>query len=143
MLYLGGADLRRAGEIDHFTAFLAQEVEFALPVVADDKGVDVVFVHVAALLVLVLLRNDQIDIADGFQQRLALLVGEVALLVLLVPVEFIGGKAHDQIIPQRLGSFEQVDVSVVQQIKCAVCDNSFHRLFVSLVIDKNVCDMIH
>ena len=93
------ADLRGAGKIDHLAAFLPKEVKAALPVVADDKGVDVVFMHVAALLFPVFLGDDQIDVPDGFEQRFALLVGEVAFLVLLVPVKFIGGQRHHQIIP--------------------------------------------
>ena len=45
LLDLRGGDLRRAGQIDHF-ALLLQKVEFPLPIVADDEGVDVILVHI-------------------------------------------------------------------------------------------------
>ena len=67
-LHLAGGDLRRAREVDDLAALLLQEVELALPVVADDEGVRVVFVNVGLLLAPALLRDDQVDVADGLEQ---------------------------------------------------------------------------
>ena len=87
---LRGGDFRGAGEIDHF-ALILQEVELAFPVVAHDKDIDVVFFHIGFLLVPVVFGNNQIYIADGLQHGLTLFIGKIAFLLLLVPVEFVGG----------------------------------------------------
>ena len=76
--------------------------------------------NIGALLVPVLLGNHQIHIADGLQELFPLLIGEIADLILLFQVEFIGGKGDNQIVPQRFGPAEQVDVTVMQQVKGSV-----------------------
>ena len=127
-LDLGGGDFGGAGQIDHFALFL-QKVELTLPVVAHDKGVDLVLGHIGLLLLPILLGDDQIHIADGLQHALALLIGEVALLLFLIPVEFIGGQSHHQIVALLLGATQQVDMSVMQQVKSAVGNNSLHLYY--------------
>ena len=81
-------DFRRARQIDHLAVGL-QKIKLAGPVIAHDKGVDMVLLNIRDFLFPVFLRYDQIDIADGFYQLLALFIAEVAFLFLLVPVEFI------------------------------------------------------
>ena len=64
VLYLGSAYLGCAREINHLAALLLQEIEFALPVVAYHERVDVIFMHIGALLTPAFLRDDKIHIAD-------------------------------------------------------------------------------
>ena len=56
-LHLVGAYLRGARQINYLYAFL---------IVADDEGVDVILVHVGALLFPVFLGDDMVHVAAGF-----------------------------------------------------------------------------
>ena len=88
-----------------------------------------VFFDVRPLLIPGFFRNDQIDIRDRREKlREALLVTEVAFLLLLAPVAFIGGKLCDQIIAILFRPSEQIDMTVMQQVKGPVRDDSFHFL---------------
>ena len=83
---------------------------------------------VRPLLIPGFFRDDQIDIADRLKKLLALLVTEVAFLLLLAPVAFIGGKLCDQIIAILFRPSEQIDMTVMQQVKGPVRDDSLHFL---------------
>ena len=89
LLYLAAADLRGTRQVNYFNAFFSEEVELAFPVVSDHESVDVVFMHVTFLLFPVFFRDNQIHISDGLNKSLALFVGEIAFLLLGIPVEFI------------------------------------------------------
>jgi hypothetical protein len=51
----------------------------------------VILVDVGALLLPALLRNYEVYVANGFEELLSLLVGEVAFLVFAVLVELVRG----------------------------------------------------
>ena len=96
-----------------------------------------VLFDVRSLLIPGFFRNDQIDIRDRREKlREALLVTEVAFLLLLAPVAFIGGKLCDQIIAILFRPPEQIDMTVMQQVKGPVRDDSLH--FLSPVLSKLV-----
>jgi hypothetical protein len=63
-----------------------------------------VFIHIRDLLFPVFLRDDEIDIAYGFEQFFSLLIREVAFLLFHVPVELICRQGDDQIITESFGS---------------------------------------
>ena len=87
-----------------------------------------VFVNVRPLLIPVFFRNDQIDIANGFYQLFAFFIGKIAFFSLFIPVKLIRGYCHNQIIAQRLGTAEQIDMSVVEQIEGSVGNNTLHKI---------------
>jgi hypothetical protein len=63
-----------------------------------------VFLHIRDLLFPVFLRDDEIDIAYGFEQFFSLLVREVAFLLFHVPVELICGQSDDKIVTESFSS---------------------------------------
>ena len=126
ILNLRGGDFRGAWKVDYFAALFLQEIEFPLPVISHYKGVHMIFLHICPLLLPVLLRDHKIHIPDRFQKLFSLFVGKIAFLLLLIPVEFVCGKAHDQIISILLGSSKQIDMSIVKQVEGSIRNYSFH-----------------
>ena len=84
-----------------------------------------ILLHIRPLLVPVLLRNDQVNVADGFQQLLTLLKGKKALFILFVPIELVCLQSNDQIVPVLLCPSQEIDMSIMKQVKGAVSNNSF------------------
>ena len=95
---LGRTNFGGASKIHHLDPLILQEVKLAFPIISHDKGVNVIFMDVCALLFPVLLWDYQVDVANCLQQLLSLLIGEVAFLPLFIPVELIGRKHHHQIV---------------------------------------------
>ena len=126
LFHLAAANFRRARQVYHFDSFVFEEVKFAFPVVADHECIYVILVHVGFLLFPAFFRNYEVYVSYRLDEGLTLLVCEVAFLLLGIPVEFIGGYRDDQVISKGFGSSQEIDVSVVEQIVCAVCDDSFH-----------------
>ena len=122
-----GGDFRRARQVNHLAALVLQKIKLALPVITDDKGIYMVFMHIRLFLIPVFFRDDQIHIADGFNQLLAFLIGEIAFFLFFIPVEFICGNGHNQIIAQCLGTAQQVNMSIMEQIKGSLGNHAFHR----------------
>ena len=123
---LGRADFRRARKVYDLYSFVLQEVELPFPVITHDEGINVIFMHVAALLIPVFFRDHQIHVADRLQERFSLLIGEIAFLLLFLPVEFVRGEADDQVIAVSLRPAEQIDMSVMKQVKGSVCNHASH-----------------
>ncbi len=121
---MGGENLRSAGQIDNLAAIL-QKIKLAFPVVTHYKGVHPKFLDIRNFLFPVFLRNYQIHIANSLQQLLALLVGEITLLLFFTPVKLVGEKGNDQIVTQFLCSTKQINVTMVKQVKCAGNNNFF------------------
>ena len=90
-------------------------------------------VDVLPLLIPAVLGDDEIHVADGLEQRRALLIGEITAFVLLVTIELVGGQRHDEIVTLRLGAAQEIDVPIVQQVECAIGDDTFH-LISSLIL---------
>ena len=107
------ADFRRSRQADYLNALVAPDIKLPFPVVSHGKDVDVVFVHVGLFLIPVLLRDHEIDIPDGLQQVLSLLIRKVALFLLLRPIELIRRRRDDEVIPRLLRAAQEVDMSVV------------------------------
>ena len=114
-----------AGQIDDF-AKLLQVVEIPFPVRPDGKDVHAVFSDIVNFLTLVFLDDDLVGIARGPDRFDAL--HQVVIGVHLTPfqVELVGGDTHDEPVAEFLGPPEQVDVSLMQQVVCSVCDDFFH-----------------
>ena len=62
---------------------------------------------------------------DSLSEKEQLLVKKVQQAY--IPVEFIRGNCNNQVVTESLGSFEQIDMTIVHEIICAVCYNSLHR----------------
>ena len=125
-LDLRGGDLGSTGEVDNLAEVLqVLEAIAALPIGAHHDRVDVILAHILRLLLPARLGNDEVNIADGLEQLLALLVGEVALLALST-VELVGGEGDHKIVTQRLCAAQQVDVAVVEEIESSVGENALH-----------------
>lgn len=121
-----GGDLGSAGEVDDLTEILqVLEAIAALPIGALHDRIDVILAHILRLLLPARLGNDEVNIADGLEQLLALLVGEVTLLALST-VELVGGEGDHKIVTQRLCAAQQVDVAVVEEIESSVGENALH-----------------
>src|SRR3954453_10148042 len=73
ILDVRGGDLLRSREVDD-VAELGEEVELPDPVVAHDEDVDVMVPDVDGLLLPIVLRDHQIDVADRLDDRAAVLV---------------------------------------------------------------------
>ena len=126
LLDLSRADLRCAGQVYHLNALFLQEVKLTLPVVTHNEGINMILVNISALLLPVFLRDYQIHIPKCFQQFLTLLVCEIAFLLLFIPVELICRNRNDQIVAQGLGTAQNVDMTIVQQVKGAVGNDTLH-----------------
>ena len=85
-----------------------------------------IFLYICPFLLPVFFRDHKIHIPDGFQQLFSFFIGKIAFLLLLIPVEFVCGKSHDQIVSILLGSAKQVNVPIVKQIKGSIGNYSFH-----------------
>src|SRR5690606_4561105 len=110
-----------AWQVAHLADF-PQEVELARPVVADHERGHPVFPDVIQLLFPGALRDDQVDVADGLQHDLAVLVVEQRRLV-LGAVELVRGQADDQAVSERACAPEQVDVADVEDVEGPVGDD--------------------
>ena len=62
----GAGNLWRAAQIGDF-AKIGQKIKLAFPIITHRKGVNVMGLHIAALLVLVVFGNDRINIGNGRQ----------------------------------------------------------------------------
>jgi hypothetical protein len=113
LLDLGGADLGGTGQVNYLAAIL-KEVKFAFPVITHNKGVNSKFLNVGNFLVPVFLGNNKVNVSDGFEHLFAILIREVAFLLLLVPVELIGGQHDDQIIAVFFGTAKQIDMTIMK-----------------------------
>lgn len=115
------------GEVDDL-ALVFEEVELAFPVVAHYERVDVVLVDISRLLLPVVFRNDEVDVADRLEHVLALFVAEVRLLALAC-VELVAGESNHQVVALVLAPLEQADMPVVEQVEGSVSDDSSHCCF--------------
>lgn len=128
------ADLGSPWKIDDFDPFFFQKVELPFPVISDHEGVDRIFDYVGFLLLPAVFGYYEVDIANCLEQHLALFIGEIALLLFLLPVEFVGRERDHEIIAMLLGSSEQVDVTVMQQVECSIGNNAFHASLDSIML---------
>ena len=96
------------------------ELVAAFPVAAHDHRINMVFLHIVDLLLPTVLRDHQIHIANGLQHLLAGLIGVVSLFALF-GVKLIGRQRHNQVIAHSLCPLQQPNMTVMEQIKGAVC----------------------
>ena len=102
---LRGGDARRARQEDELAIILEVVKAIAVfPVTTHNDYVHMVVLHVADLLIPAFLRNDEVNVANGFEHHFARFV-IVKRFFALAGVELIRGKRHDKIIAQRLCAF--------------------------------------
>lgn len=119
------ADSLGSREVDDFAVFF-EVIAFAGPVGAEDEGVDCVFLDVFDLLAGVALGDDEVGVAGGLNGGDALLEGVVDVGLAALEVPFGGGDSYDEIVAERLGAAEYVEVTFMQKVEGAVCDDFFH-----------------
>ena len=108
-----------ARQIDHLTE-LVEVVELPLPVGADGEDIDVIFLYVVNLLTYIIFDDDlvgqscRLDGLHSFQYVVAYV--EFAA----VTVEAVVGDTHDEVVAQCLGTAQQIDMTLVQQVVSSV-----------------------
>ena len=70
--------------------------------------------------------DNQIYITNSFNKSLSLFISEITFLLFFVPIKFVSRNNNNKIISESFGSFQKIDMSIMQQIKCTVCYYSFH-----------------
>ncbi len=124
----GATDAFGAGQIDDLAVFV-EVVELALPIAADGEDVDIVLLDVVDLLTEVVLNDDFVGVACGLDglDTLEDVVAHIELAA--TTVEAVAGDSDDEIVAQLLGSAEEVDVSLMQEVVGAV-GNDFDHIMV-------------
>ena len=125
---LGTGNILGTLQINDFTVIL-QIIKFATPVRTDYQKIDIVFCNVIKLLPLIFLYNDLIrktglaDIFDTLQKAV--------LYIQLATFDIIAftGDTHNKVIPQLPGPFQNIVMSLVEQIKGTVSNDFFHYQF--------------
>ena len=132
----GAADAFGAGQIDDLAVFV-EVVELAYPVAADGEDIDIVLLDIVDLLTEVVLDDDFVGIACGLDglDSLEDVVAHVELAA--TAVEAVAGDTDDEIVAQLLGSAEEVDVSLMQEVVGAVGNDSCHMLKDKIASRKN------
>src|SRR5690606_4867309 len=126
VLDLGRRDVAGPFQVHHL-AVLLQEVELAFPVVPHHEHRRPVAANVVDLLFPRVLREHLVDVPDGFEHRLPVLVVQQRRLVLAL-VEFVRGQTHHQPVTQRPRPAQEVDVADVEDVKRSVGDDGLHWL---------------
>ena len=106
-------------------AVILQIIKFATPVRTDYQKVDIIFCNVIKLLPLIFLYNDLIrktGLADIFDtlQKIVLYIQLAAF-----DIKALTGDSHNKIIPKLPGSFQNIVMSLVEQIKGTVSNDFF------------------
>ena len=126
MTDLSARNALRPGHVDHL-AVGVQMIEFALPIVADHQDVHAVAADVRDLLPQVLFHDDLVretgllDAPDALRQRLMHRQFSTPEIVILAR------HAHDQVVSVRPRALQNIQMSVMEHVKCSVSDDFFHR----------------
>ncbi len=122
---LSTRDAFRTREVDYL-AVLVQVVELPYPVRADGEDIDIVFLDIINLLAYIVLDDDFV----GIPRRLH---GLNAFQDIVPGVEFptslverVTRNPDDQVITQLFRPPQQVDMPLMQQVVCSVCDDFYH-----------------
>lgn len=111
-----------------YLAVLVQIVELPYPVRADGEDIDIVFLDIINLLAYIVLDDDFVSITrrlhglNAFQD----IVPGVEFPTSLV--ERVTRNPYDQVITQLFRPPQQVDMPLMQQVVCSVCDDFYHGL---------------
>ena len=111
-------------QIDNLAEFL-HVVEISFPVRAYREDIDIVSLDIINLLALVLFNDHLVgiprilDSLDPFHHTVPCV--ELSAL----HVEVVRGHADNQIVPEFFRPSEKIDVTLMQDIKSAVCDDGF------------------
>lgn len=122
---LGARDALRAIKVDYLTVF-PEIVELTNPVRAYGEHINSHTSDVVNLLALVLFNDYFVSNPELLDRTHALVegLGNVNLPAHLV--EAIGGYAHDQVVAERLGAFQQAHMAPVQKVVRSICDHFPH-----------------
>ena len=117
----------RTRKIDYLT-ILIQVVELPYPVRADGEDIDIVLLDIINLLAYIVLDDDFVSIPRRFH-------GLNAFQDIIPGVEFptslverVTRNPDDQVITQLFRPPQQVDMPLMQQVVCSVCDDFYHGL---------------
>ena len=114
----------------HHLAIFVQVVEFSFPVGTNSKYIHIIFLDIIYFLSEVVFDDYFICQPCCFYRFHAFkhVVSHIQLST--VAVEVIIGNTYNKIVSQSLSPFQQVYMSLVEQVVCAVSDNFFHiKLF--------------
>ena len=89
LLDFSGAYFRCSWQINHLNTFIFKKVKLSFPIIAHNKGIYVILVHISLFLFPVFFWYNQIHISYSLKQLFSNLVWEITLLAFLVPIELI------------------------------------------------------
>lgn len=95
----------------------------SLPIATHADNIDVILLDVALLLLPAALGDYEVYVPNGLEHFFSDLVGVEAHFA-LEGIELVGRQGDDEIISQLRGLLKKPDVTVVQQVECAIGENA-------------------
>lgn len=122
---LSAGDAFRTRKVDNL-AILIQVIELPYPVRSDGEDIDIVLLDIINLLAYIVLDDDLVSISRRLHGLNALqdIVPGVEFPTSLV--ERVTRNPDDQVITQLFRPPQQVDMPLMQQVVCSVCDDFYH-----------------